>query len=64
MTQSNVTIGGFHILAEIHGGGQGKIVKAVCEAPPFDGIEPGTVVALKVMPVMHDEGGRRWTRLQ
>ena len=64
MTQSNVTIGGFRILAEIHGGGQGKIVKAVCEAPPFDGIEPGTVVALKVMPVCHDEGGRRWTRLQ
>ncbi len=57
-------IGGFRILAEIHGGGQGKIVKAVCEAPPFDGIEPGTVVALKVMSVFHDEGGRRWTRLQ
>ena len=57
-------IGGFRILAEIHGGGQGKIVKAVCEKPPFDGIEPGTVVALKVVPVVHDEGGRRWLRLE
>lgn len=57
-------IGGFRILEEIHSGGQGKLFKAVCETPPFDGIETGMVVALKVMPVVHDEGGRRWTRLQ
>ena len=60
---SSNMIGGFRILEEIHGGGQGKIVRAVCETPPFDGIEPGTVVALKVMPVVHDEGGLHWIRL-
>lgn len=48
-------IGGFRILAEIKSGGQGQVFKAVCEKPPFDGIEPGTVVAIKVMAV-HDEG--------
>lgn len=64
MRNNDVRIGGFRVLAEIHGGGQGKIVKAVCEASPFEGIEPGAVVALKVMPVVHDEGGQRWARLQ
>ena len=49
-------IGGFRILAEIKSGGQGQIFKGVCDNPPFDGIEPGTVVALKVMPT-HDENG-------
>lgn len=48
-------IGGFRILAEINSGGQGQVFKAVCEKPPFDGIDPGTVVAIKVMAV-HDEG--------
>ena len=57
-------IGGFRILEEIHSDGQGTLYKAVCETPSFDGIEPGAVVALKAMPVVHDEGGRRWTRLQ
>lgn len=58
-------IGGFRILAEIRGasGSQGQIFKAVCEKPPFAGIEPGTVVALKAMAV-HDEDGRAWTKLE
>ncbi|MBR3822200.1 MAG: protein kinase [Kiritimatiellae bacterium] len=64
MKQNDAMIGGFRVLTEIHGGGQGKIVKAVCEAPPFEGIESGTVVALKVMPVSQNECEWRWTRLK
>ena len=58
-------IGGFRILAEIKGasGSQGQIFKAVCENPPFAGIEPGTVVALKAMAV-HDEDGQAWAKLE
>ena len=58
-------IGGFRILAEIKGasGSQGQIFKAVCEVPPFAGIETGTVVALKAMAV-HDEDGRAWAKLE
>ena len=62
--KKNGIIGGFRILEEIHSGGQGTLYKAVCETPPFDGIEPGAVVALKVMHVVQDEGGRCWARLQ
>ena len=58
-------IGGFRILAEIKGasGSQGQVFKAVCERPPFAGIKPGTVVALKAMAV-HDEDGQSWTKLE
>ena len=58
-------IGGFRILNEIKGasGSQGQVFKAVCENPPFDGIETGTVVALKVMAV-HDEDGQAWAKLE
>ena len=58
-------IGGFRILSEIKGasGSQGQIFKAVCEQPPFAGIEPGTVVALKAMAV-HDEDGQAWAKLE
>ena len=62
---TNKRLGGFRILAEIRGasGSQGQVFKAVCEEPPFDGIEPGTVVALKAMAV-HDEDGRAWAKLE
>ena len=64
MKLNDAVVGGFRILEEIHGGGQGKIVKAVCEKPPFDGIEPGTVVVLKVMHVSQNECEWHWLRLK
>ena len=60
-------IGGFRILAEIKGcsGGQGTIFKAVCENPPFDGIEPGTVVALKVTTLtLYDDSTKVWAEME
>ena len=57
-------IGGFRILAEIMGtSSQDQVFKAVCEKAPFDGIEPGTVVALKRIPV-HDEYKCGWAKLK
>ena len=60
-------IGGFRVLAEIKGGsgGQGQVFKAVCENPPFDGIKPGTAVALKVMNLtLYDDSTKVWAEME
>ena len=64
-TLKDRTIGGFRILAEIQAGSgaQGTVYKAVCENDIHGLVPPGTLVALKVMPVQ-DEGQSQWRRLE
>ena len=66
MTELRVErIGGFKVLDSLHGasGSQGTLYRAVCEVPPFPGINPGDVVALKTMSVV-DEDGSQFRRLK
>lgn len=65
MADSLKTIGGFEILEEIQAGSgsQGTVYKARCVSDVHGFVSPGTVVALKVMPVQ-DEGGSLWRKLE
>lgn len=58
-------IGGFRVLREIQvgSGSQGTVYKAVCEIDKFGIVDPGTVVALKVMAVQ-DDGKQHWRKLE
>ena len=61
MTELRVErIGGFKVLDSLHGasGSQGTLYRAVCEVPPFPGINPGDVVALKTMSVVDEDGSQ------
>lgn len=63
--QKDKIIGGFKVLQEIQvgAGSQGTVYKAVCEEDKHGLVQPGTLVALKVMAVQ-DEGGNQWRKLQ
>lgn len=63
--QKDRTIGGFRVLAEIQAGSgaQGTVYKAVCDKDVHGLVSPGTLVALKVMPVQ-DQGQSQWRRLE
>lgn len=57
------TLGGFRIVREIRGGSQGTVYQAVCERETLAGCPPGTLVALKTMPVQ-DETLESFKRLE
>ena len=64
--QKNKIIGGFKVLQEIQAGSgsQGTVYKAEC-VEDLHGVAPvGTVVAMKVMAVVQDEGQEKWRRLE
>ena len=58
------TLGCFRILSDLKtgAGSQGAVYKAVCEREGFEGVSPGTVVALKVM--LAQDGADRYARLR
>ena len=58
------TLGCFRILSDLKtgAGSQGAVYKAVCEREGFEGVKPGTVVALKVM--LAQDGADRYARLE
>jgi serine/threonine protein kinase len=66
---TGVKFGTFELINEIPGdsrGGQGSVYVAQCTTalPELQDVRPGDQVALKLMPVIQDEGGKLFHRLQ
>ncbi|MEI7947801.1 MAG: serine/threonine-protein kinase, partial [bacterium] len=66
---TGVKFGTFELINEIPGdsrGGQGAVYIAQCTTatPEVDDLRPGDQVALKLMPVIQDEGGKLFKRLK